>query len=326
MAGHVHLEDGEKGLSRRLGIAAGLTVALVVAEVVAGLAANSLAILTDAAHNITDVIALALSWIALNLALRPAHSGKTYGYHRAGILAALVNSTGLVLIALGIFYEAYLRFQQPPEVNAGIMAVVAAVAFAINLGTALLIRHGSEHDLNIRGAFVHLMGDVFSTLGALLAAGVIALTGWTGWDALVSVLIGLLILWNAWGILRETVNILLESTPLDIDPEKLVDDLLQVEGVRGVHDLHVWSITRSLRTLSAHILVGEISIRESAAVQAKIDLLLCDRYGIRHATLQMECENCLPDRLYCDMAAEEIDAGGHGETQSGSKSSPANRE
>jgi cobalt-zinc-cadmium efflux system protein len=197
------------------------------------------------------------------------------------------------------------------------MAIVAAVAFAINLGTALVIRHGSAHDLNVRSAFVHLMGDVFSTLGALAAAGAIALTGWSGWDAVVSMLIGLLILWNAWGILRETVHILLESTPLDINPEKLVDDLHQVEGVHGVHDLHVWSISRSLRTLSAHILVGEISIRESAVIQAAIDRLLCDRYGIRHATLQMECENCLPDRLYCDMAAEEIDTGGHGEARGG---------
>lgn len=313
MSGHAHLDNGEQRLSRRLGIAAGLTLVLVAVEMTAGLAANSLAILTDAAHNVTDVIALGLSWIALRLALRPAHSGRTYGYHRAGILAAMVNSTGLVLIALGIFYEAYRRFQQPPEVNTGIMAAVAAAAFVINLATALLIRHGSEHDLNIRGAFIHLMGDVFSTLGALVAAGAIALTGWMGWDAMVSILIGVLILWNAWGILRETVNILTESTPLDINPEKLVDDLLQVEGVHGVHDLHVWSITRSLRSLSAHILVGEISIRESAVIEAAIDLLLCDRYGIRHSTLQMECENCLPDKLFCDMAAEAIDSHGHGE-------------
>jgi cobalt-zinc-cadmium efflux system protein len=317
MTGHIHLENGEGGFSRRLGIAAGLTLALVVVEAGAGLFANSLALLTDAAHNVTDVIALGLTWFALRLALRPAHPGKTYGYHRAGILAALVNSTGLVLLALGIFYEAYDRFLRPPEVESGIMAAVAAAAFLINLGTALLVRRGSEHDLNLHSAFVHLLGDVFSTLGALAAAGAIALTGWTGWDALASALIGVFILWNAWGILRETVNILLESTPLDVDPERLVADLLQVEGVRGVHDLHVWSITRSLRTLSAHILVGEISIRESAVIQAKIDRLLCDRYGIRHATLQMECENCLPDKLYCDMTAEVIDTGGHGEAQGG---------
>jgi cobalt-zinc-cadmium efflux system protein len=301
--------SAEKGISLRLAIAAGLTAALVVVEAGAGLFANSLALLTDAAHNLTDVIALGLSWLAVRLALRPAHSGKTYGYHRAGILAALVNSTALALIALGIFYEAYLRLGNPPEVQSGVMAVVAAVALAINLGTALLIRRGSQQDLNLRSAFVHLMGDVFSTLGALAAAGAIALTGWTGWDALAGMLIGLLILWNAWGILRETVSILLESTPLDIDLDRLVADLLQVEGVRGVHDLHVWSITRRLRTLSAHILVGEITVRQSADIQAAIDLLVCDRYGINHSTLQMECENCLPDALYCDMAADPSEAG-----------------
>lgn len=313
MAGHSHLEEGAQGISRRLGIAAGLTLALVIVEAGAGLFANSLALLTDAAHNISDVVALGLSWYALRLALRPAHSGKTYGYHRAGILVALINSTGLVLIALGIFYEAYRRFLQPPDVNTGILTGVAAAAFVINLATALLIRRGSEHDLNLRSAFVHLMGDVFSTLGAIAAGVGIALTGWGGWDALASVLIGILILWNARGILYETVHILLESTPPDVDPERLVADLLQVEGVHGVHDLHIWSITRSLRTLSAHILVGDISVRESAAVQAAIDLLLCDRFGIQHATLQMECENCLPDNLYCDMAANPADSGGNAE-------------
>jgi len=303
MSGHTHLDGGAEKLSARLGIAAGLTLLLILVEVAAGLFANSLALLTDAAHNITDLIALALTFIAVRLATRPAHSGKTYGYHRAGILTALVNSTGLVLIALGIFYEAYRRFVEPPEVNPAVMIAVAAAAFVLNLATALLIRRGSEHDLNLRSAFVHLMGDVFSTLGAVAAGAAIFLTGWTGWDALASVLIGGLILWNAWGIVRETVHILLESTPADVDADQLVADLLGIDGVHGVHDLHIWSITQSMRTLSAHILVGEISVRDSARIQAAIDLLLCDRYEIRHATLQMECENCLPDTLYCDMAA-----------------------
>lgn len=306
---HFHLEENAQGASIRLGISAGLTVCLVAAEIVAGLFANSLALLTDAAHNATDVVALVISWYAVRLALRPAHSGKTYGYHRAGILAALVNSTTLVLVALGVFYEAYRRFLAPPEVRAGILIAVAAAAFGINLATALLIRRGSERDLNLRSVFVHLMGDVFSTLGAAIAGAAIALTGWNGWDALAGALIGVLILWNAWGILRETVHILLESTPEDIDPERLVKDVLQVEGVRGVHDLHVWSITREMRTLSAHILVGDMSVRQSAAVQTAVGTLLCDKYGITHSTLQMECEGCLPDTLYCDMAANPLDPG-----------------
>ncbi|MBN1440664.1 MAG: cation transporter [Anaerolineales bacterium] len=310
MAGHVHLQEGGRSLSRRLGIAAGLTVALVAAEAAAGLFGNSLALLTDAAHNVTDVIALGLSWYAMRLALRPADAGKTYGYHRAGILAALVNSTGLVLVALGIFSEAYRRLLQPPEVEPGILAGVGALAFAINLATALLIRRGSEGDLNVRSAFVHLMGDVFSTLGAVAAGAAIALTGWNGWDALAGALTGVLILWNAWGILRETVQILLEGAPGDVDLERLVADLLKVKGVRGVHDLHVWSITRRLRMLSAHVRVDDITVRESAAVQAAIARLLCDRYGIRHATLQMECENCQPDTLYCDVSAESPESAG----------------
>jgi len=304
------------GLPRRLGTAAALTVALVAVEAAAGLLGNSLALLTDAAHNVTDVIALGLSWYALRMTLRPAHPGKTYGYHRAGILAALVNSTGLVLIALGIFYEAYRRFRQPPDVDPAILTGVAAVAFAINLATALMIRRGSRDDLNVRGAFVHLMGDVLSTAAAVAAGVAIALTSWNGWDPLLSVLIGVLILWNAWGILRETVHILLEGTPEDIDPERLVADVRRVDGVLGVHDLHVWSITRKLRTLSAHILVGDISVRESARIREAIDRLLCDRYGIRHATLQMECENCLPDRLYCDMD-DGTGSRGHGEETAG---------
>jgi cobalt-zinc-cadmium efflux system protein len=310
---HFHLDEGAHGISIRLGISAGLTVCLVAAEVVAGLLANSLALLTDAAHNATDVVALVLSWYAVRLAQRPAHSGKTYGYHRAGILAALVNSTTLVVVALGVFYEAYRRVISPPEVRAGILISVAVVAFGINLATALLIRRGSEHDLSLRSVFVHLMGDVFSTLGAAVAGVAIAWSGWNGWDALAGVLIGVLILWNAWGILRETIHILLESTPEDIDPERMVRDMLAVDGVRGVHDLHIWSITREMRTLSAHILVGEMTVRDSAALQIAVGTLLCDKYGIQHSTLQMECDGCLPNTLYCDMAANANNSSGHRE-------------
>ena len=211
----------------------------------------------------------------------------------------------------------YRRIITPPEVRAGILTGVAAGAFVINLVTALLIRRGSERDLNLRSVFVHLMGDVFSTLGAAVAGVAIAFTGWSGWDALAGALIGALILWNAWGILRETIHILLESTPEDIDVERMVEDILRVEGVRGVHDLHVWSITREMRTLSAHILVGEMSVRDSAAVQIAVGTLLCDKYGIQHLTLQMECENCLPDTLYCDMGPGANNSGGFGEKTGG---------
>ena len=299
---HTHSPFGNLAnqTSSRLALSLGLTALFVFIEVSAGIFGNSLALLTDAAHNITDVIALALSWHAIRLAARPANSNKTFGYHRAGILIALVNSTTLMVIALGIFYEAYQRFLAPPEVNSGILVGVGLVAFFINLGTALLVKSGSKHDLNLRSAFVHLMGDVLSTVGAVAAGVVIYFSGWNWLDPLVSVLIGFLILWNAWGILRETVDILLESTPRDVDINRMVDEMTQLKGVLGVHDLHVWSITQGLRTMSAHILTEDISISAGKNIQAEIYELVAHRYNIAHATLQLECVGCHPD-LYCDM-------------------------
>lgn len=287
--------------SRRLTLALAITLAFVGIEAAAGFFANSLALLTDAAHNVTDVIALALSGYALRLTLRPAHSGKTYGYHRAGILIALLNSTTLAVIAIGIFYEAIQRLIAPPVVQEKVLIGVGLIAVVVNIVTAWLVHRGSEHDLNLRSAFVHLMGDVLSTLGAVLAGIGIALTGWQILDPLVSVLIGVLILWNAWGIVRESVGILLEGTPRDVNLDTMVDDLLAVDGVRGMHDLHVWSITRNLRSLSAHVLADDISISAGAAIQQQINLVLHDKYNIGHSALQLECANCQPDLLFCDL-------------------------
>jgi len=297
---HTHITNLTRSAIRRLALSLSLTAAFIVVEIVAGVFANSLALLTDAAHNVTDVIALALTWWALRVTARPANHGKTYGYHRAGILVALVNSTTLALIALGIFYEAYKRFVAPPAIRADVLIGVGVAAVVVNLVTALLVRRGSEHDLNLRSAFLHLMGDVLSTVGAVAAGIVIRFTGLNWLDPLVSIFIGLLILWNAWGIVRESVNILMESTPADIDVVALVADIQQVEGVCGVHDLHVWSITRGLRTLSAHIVTDDVSISTGARIQAAIGRLLSQKYGIAHATLQLECEGCSP-ALYCDM-------------------------
>ena len=300
---HSHAPQAANPTLRRLTLALGITLVFVVVEALAGWYANSLALLTDAAHNFTDVIALGLSWYALRLTTRPAHAGKTFGYHRAGILIALLNSTTLVLIALGISYEAYRRLIAPPQVQAGVLIVVAAIAFAVNLGTALLVRRGSENDLNLRSAFVHLAGDAVSTLGAILAGIGIALTGMAFLDPLASLLIGALILWNAWGILRESVEILLESTPRDVDVQVMVGDLMRVPGVRGVHDLHVWSITQNMRALSAHILTDDVLLSTGTTVQRDINELLSRKYGIAHAALQLECAGCEPDLLYCDMVA-----------------------
>jgi cobalt-zinc-cadmium efflux system protein len=242
----------------------------------------------------------------MRLTARPADARQTYGYHRAGILVALANSTTLVLISVGIFYEAYRRLMSPPEVQAGVLVGVGVLALAVNLGTALLVRKGSEHDLNLRSAFVHLMGDVLSTVGAVLAGVVMLFTHWNWLDPLVSMFIGLLILWNAGGILRETVDILLESTPRDVDMDAMVRDIRQVQGVMGVHDLHVWSITRGLRSMSAHILTEDVQISKGSAIQAQVNEMLAHHYKIAHATLQLECIGCEPDLLYCEIDADHV--------------------
>jgi len=299
---HEHHHHPHTNTGLRLALAWAVTLGFVGFEAAAGWYANSLALLTDAAHNLTDALALGLSWYAHRLAGRPAHAGKTFGYHRAGILAALANSSTLALIAFGIFHEAWGRFLAPSAVASDVLMSVGAAAFAVNLLTAWLVSHGSDHDLNLRSAFLHLLGDVFSTLGAIAAGFGIWLTGKFWLDPLASALIGLLILWNAWAILRETVDILLEATPEDIDMSLMVRDLLQVEGVRGVHDLHVWSISRSLRMLSAHVVIDDVPVSQAAALQRRLGWLMHERYDIDHSTLQLECEGCDPDALYCDIA------------------------
>ena len=304
---HPHLRDVARQSTKRLSVSLFLTLAFVIIEAAAGIFSRSLALLTDAAHNLTDVIALGLSWFAIRITTRPANERKTYGYHRVGILVALINSTTLVLISLGIFYEAYRRFVNPPEVQSGILIGVGLIAVVVNLVTALLVHKGSDSDLNLRSAFIHLMGDVLSTVGAVIAGVVIYFTKANWLDPLVSVLIGALILYNAWGILRDALDILLEAKPRDIDSTKLIEDLMQVQGVLGIHDLHIWSLTQNLRTMSAHILTGDLSISEGANIQRQINDLVHQRYNIAHATLQLECMDCLSDVLCCGLNNHVLD-------------------
>jgi len=302
-----HFSDNAEKTISRLSLSLFLTLAFVFIEAAVGVFANSLALLTDAAHNLTDVIALGMSWVAVRLTAQPANERKTYGYHRAGILVAFINSTTLVLISLGIFYEAYHRFINPPKVQSGILIGVGLIAVVVNLITALMVKRGSEYDLNLRSTFVHLMGDVLSTIGAVIAGIIIYFTNANWLDPFVSVLIGFLILYNAWGILRETIDILLESTPRDVNVKTLVDELTQINGVLGVHDLHVWSLTQNLRNMSAHILTDDLHISAGADIQRQISEIVYRRYNISHATLQLECVDCCPDSLYCDLNHSHVD-------------------
>ncbi len=298
---HSHISGQPNQTTKRLALSLSLTAIFVLIEVAAGIFGNSLALLTDAAHNFTDVIALGLSWYAVKLATQPAHAGKTFGYHRVGILVALVNSTTLILIALGIFYEAWKRFLAPPEVDSAILIGVGALAFVINAVTAWMVKSGSEHDLNLRSAFLHLMGDVMSTLGAVIAGIIIYFTKWNWLDPLVSVLIGIFILWNAWSILRQSIHILLESAPESIDIDSMVSDLLAVEGVRDIHDLHVWSISENVRALSAHIITDDVLVSAGSPIQQDLNEILTHKYNIRHTTLQLECDCSGRNLLFCDI-------------------------
>lgn len=302
---HTHSHGVTSTTAGRLSIALVLTMSFVLLEAGAGWLANSLALLTDAAHNFMDVVALALSWYALRLTARPAHSGKTFGYHRAGILAALVNAATLVGLSLVIAYEAVRRLSAPPEVQAQLIVVVAVIGFVLNSSIAWALHRASAQDVNVRSAFVHMAGDAVSTLGVIAAGIGIALLGWSGLDPVASILIAALILWSAWDIIHETVDILLEGTPRGVDIKAMLRDLLRVKGVRGVHDLHVWSISSRVRALSAHVLTDDVPISEGARVQRDINDMLQKDYGISHATLQLESEGCEPDLLYCELNPSE---------------------
>lgn len=301
---HRHLHDIQTKRSSRLYLSLFITLAFVFFEAISGVLANSLALLTDAAHNLTDVIALALSAYAIWLARRPANSRHTYGYHRAGILIAFINAASLAGIAILVGMEAFHRFRQPLEVKSSLMTVTSGIAFGINLITALLIKEGSQTDLNFRSAYIHLMGDVFSTLGAFVAGIVISFTGLNWLDPAVSLLIVIIILWNAWQILKESGLILLEGAPADIHIDTMVQAIRKIPGVMDVHDLHVWSISNDMRTISMHIVVDDVPISQGVVIQEQIQHLLEKEYRIDHATIQLECQGCEPSYLFCDMTAK----------------------
>ena len=292
---------GSHQARKRLVISLIITLSFVLIEAAAGYFSNSLALLSDAGHNLTDAITLGLSWFAMKISLRPANSQKTFGYHRAGILIAVVNASTLFFIAVSILHEAYDRFTNPQVVNAPILIWVGLLALLVNAVTAGIIWRDSHNDLNIRSAFVHLMGDVFSTIGAVAAGILIFFTGWSWLDPLVSVFIAGLIIYNTWGVLREGVNILLESTPSDVNLDQMITDLLSIKGVVGIHDLHVWSINKDLRTLSAHVETFDQPISEGDQIKKDVRTLLFDRYHIKHSTLQLECKDCEGIELFCDL-------------------------
>jgi cobalt-zinc-cadmium efflux system protein len=262
-----------------------ITALFLVAEVVGGILANSLALLADAGHMFTDVAALGLSLFAMNMAKRPPSPEKTYGYVRLEILAALVNGAALLFIAAFICWEAWKRLKQPVEVDGPLLMGVAAAGLLVNLAAAGMLHSHAKESLNVRGAYLHVLGDLLGSLGALAAGLTILLTAWTPADAIVSVLIALLILASAWQLVREATDVLLESAPAHIDVSEVRAELEAVPALHDVHDLHVWTLTSGFVALSGHGIIDD-STRHREVLAEIQDRL--GRFGIEHVTFQLE--------------------------------------
>ena len=316
-AGHDHTHGMAK---QTLRLAFFLTLIILAAELGGGIISHSLALLSDAGHVFTDIFALGLAWFATAQAERPANAAKTFGYHRVGILAALINAFTLIAIAVWITFEAVQRFQHPEPIQPLVMFVSAAVGIAVNLYIGFGLQK-EEGNLNVRAASLHVFGDVGASVGVIIAGLIILLTGWTPIDPLLSIGIAVLIAFGAWRILRETADILLESTPKGIDLSALVDDMKRVPEVKNVHDLHVWSITSGMYALSAHVQTTNLPLDKCAPVLHQLENMLHDRYRIGHSTLQFECNahqgRCSEmDGLYCQMEEAHNHAHSHAEVQS----------
>ena len=295
--GHSHVPANVSG--RTMGAAVALTLAFVVVEAVCGWFAHSLALLSDAGHNLADAAALGFSWYALSIADKPSHEGMTFGYHRVGIFAALANAISLVLIAVFIGWEAIARIREPQTANGSVMIVVAVAAMIVNLAIGLWLHKGAKDDLNIRSAYLHMIGDAVSAFGVVIAGVLVATMHLVLADPVVSLLIAGLILYSSYGVLRESATVLLEGTPAGMDMPAVVAAIKSVGGVLDVHDLHVWMVGPGVVACSCHILVAEQSIREGQQVLRAVVHDIEHRFHITHTTVQVEVEGCDADDMYC---------------------------
>ena len=289
---HVHVNRGtSEQTSRVLKISLVVTLLYMVLLVVSGIRAHSLALLSEAGHNLSDFAALLLSLVAVFLQARPPSSTKTYGYHRAGVLAALVNAISLVGVSFFIFYEAVHRLRNPEQVQARTMIVVAAAGVIMNGAIAFML-HRTSRDVNIRSAFLHEIGDTISTAAVILGGWAILATGQNWIDPALSFAIGALILWSGFGIVRETLNILLEGTPRGMKLDSLEAAMRAIEGVNDVHDLHVWSIGSETHALSCHIAIADIPPSVSERILRDVKEVLHAQFRIDHTTIQFEHAQC----------------------------------
>jgi cobalt-zinc-cadmium efflux system protein len=278
-------------------------VLFVAVEALAGIQARSLALLSDAGHNFTDALALLLAWFGLYLQSKPADDVKTYGYHRAGVLAAFVNALALVGLSGYIFYESYHRLVAPQPVDASTMFVVAGLGLALNAAIMWGMRRDQRHDLNIRTAYLHMLGDALGSVGILVGAVIIRSTGWQRVDPVLSILIGALIIWTAWDVIREALNILLEGLPRGMNLQSVIAGMRQVDGVLDIHDLHIWSLGSRTHALSCHVLIADLPPSESQEILERLNAVLRDRYQIEHTTVQFEHASCAVSENGCPVSS-----------------------
>ena len=295
MSQHTH----HHRIEHRLVLSLVLTGLILAAEVVGGLWTGSLALLSDAAHVFLDVFALGMSYVALRLATLPPDDRHTYGFHRLQVLVALANGATLLLVAFEIFREAWERLHHPAPILAGPMLVVANVGLVVNLVVALVLREHDHHDLNVRSAFLHVLGDALASVGVIAAGAIILATGWQWVDPLAGVLIGLIILAGSGQVLRESVHILAEGMPEGITATQVAEAMGQVPEVEEVHDLHVWTVSPGYVALSAHVVLGDQSLSQAQGVMDGLKQVLAGKFDIKHTTIQFECESCAQGAVVC---------------------------
>jgi len=287
--GHAHARGdplaGRGDISRRLGWVLAITATFMVAEVAGGILSSSLALLADAGHMFTDVAALGLSVFAIRLASAPSSDRRTYGYVRLEILAALVNGAALLVISGMILFEAWDRFREPVEIQGGVMLTVASLGLGVNVIGALVLHDHAHDNLNVRGAYLHVLGDLLGSVGAIVAAGIVLTTGWLPADALVSAVIACLILFSAWHLVRDATDVLLESAPRHIEMDVLLGALRTIEGLDDIHDVHVWTLTSGFVALSGHGVVDDPT-DHTRILQEMRDRMA--EFGVRHVTFQIE--------------------------------------
>ncbi len=288
-------------LRSRLTLALALNAVIIAAEFIGGWVLDSIGLMSDAGHNLVDQGALFLALYAHLLTARPATEARTFGYHRAGIIAAFLNAFILLLTALGIAFVALKRLLQPVPVDGGWVMAIAAVTFAANLSIALLLQRGAKDDLNIRSAFWHMLGDAWVSLGVVISGGAILFTGWTILDPLISLLVVAAIAKGAWPLFKESLDVLLESTPPKISASHVAATIESIPGVRNVHDLHIWAVEPRLIMMTCHILVDGDDSALTNDLLHTIRTKVSEDFGIKHMTVQMGTACCHPDEIHCDL-------------------------